>query len=170
MESIRSHKQLRVYKSSMEAAMSIFGVTRGFPREEVYSLTDQIRRSSRSVSANIAEAWRRRRYRAAFINKLNEAECEAAETQTWLEYAFRCQYLDTVRAGELSAMYEGIMRQLVHMQMNADDWLIRERKVQVPPAGQRDVGPEDQNDVEPEDQDDAEPDDQNDAEPEDGSA
>ncbi len=69
----------------MEAAMSIFEMSKSFPKEEIYSLTDQIRRSSRSVPANIAEAWRKRRYKAAFIAKLNDAEGEAAETQTWLE-------------------------------------------------------------------------------------
>ncbi len=73
--------------------MSVFGKTKSFPREETFSLTDQIRRSSRSVCANISEAWRKRRYEAAFISKLSDAETEAAETQVWLEFAVKCGYL-----------------------------------------------------------------------------
>lgn len=79
---ILRHQELLVYKKAIEAAMEIFEVSKSFPKEETYSLTDQIRRSSRSVPANIAEAWRKRRYKAAFISKLNDAEGEAAETQT----------------------------------------------------------------------------------------
>jgi four helix bundle protein len=84
---ILRHQDLIVYRKAVEAAMQIFEISKTFPKEETYSLTDQIRRSSRSVSANIAEAWRKRRYVAAFISKLNDAEGEAAETQTWLEFA-----------------------------------------------------------------------------------
>ena len=83
---ITRHQELEVYKRSVAAAMQIFDLSKSFPKEEIYSLTDQIRRSSRSVSANIAEAWRKRRYEAAFVAKLNDAEGEAAETQTWIEY------------------------------------------------------------------------------------
>lgn len=83
---VRYHWELEVYQLSVETAMRIFELTKSFPREEMYSLTDQIRRSSRSVSGQIAEAWRRRKYEAAFVNKLNESEAEAAETQAWLEY------------------------------------------------------------------------------------
>src|SRR2546421_1539730 len=83
------HQDLLVYRKAFEAAMQIFEISKSFRREEKYSLTDQIRRSSRSVTANIAEAWRKRRYVAAFISKLNDAEGEAGETQTWLEYAIR---------------------------------------------------------------------------------
>jgi four helix bundle protein len=91
---IESHRELEVYQLAFEAAMEIFEVTKSFPREEVYSLTDQIRRSSRSVCVNIAEAWRRRRYKGSFVYRLNDAEAEAAETQTWLEFAVKCNYLD----------------------------------------------------------------------------
>ncbi len=90
---IRSHEELDVYKLAFEAAMRIFEVSKGFPREEVYSLTDQMRRSSRSVCANIAEAWRKRRYEAAFVSKLNDAESELAETQTWICFAVEWGYL-----------------------------------------------------------------------------
>jgi four helix bundle protein len=93
-DKIRSHRELLVYQKAMEAAMHIFELSQRFPSEERYSLTDQIRRSSRSVCANLAEAWRKRRYKGAFISKLSDAESEAAETQTWLEFAVKCAYLD----------------------------------------------------------------------------
>ena len=91
-EKIKRHQDLDLYKKAFEAAMEIFELSKKFPREETYSLTDQIRRSSRSVCANIAEAWRKRRYEAAFVSKLCDSEGEAAETQTWLEFAVRCEY------------------------------------------------------------------------------
>ena len=77
---IKDYRELRVYQLAFESAMQIFELTRAFPREETYSLTDQIRRSSRSVCANIVEAWRKRRYPASFISKLSDADTEAAET------------------------------------------------------------------------------------------
>jgi len=92
-EKIITHGQLEIYRKAFETALVIFELTRKFPREETYSLTDQIRRSSRSVCANLAEAWRKRRYEAAFISKLNDVEAEAAETQTWLEFALACGYI-----------------------------------------------------------------------------
>lgn len=91
---ITRHQELDVYRKSFDAAMSLFEASKGFPKEETYSLTDQIRRSSRSVCANLAEAWRKRRYQAAFVAKLNDSEGEAAETQTWIEFAVACGYLD----------------------------------------------------------------------------
>jgi len=100
-EKILRHQDLLVYKKAIEAAMEIFEVSKSFPKEETYSLTDQIRRSSRSVPANIAEAWRKRRYKAAFISKLNDAEGEAAETQTWLEVSVRCGYVSREAAKTL---------------------------------------------------------------------
>ena len=84
---ILRHQDLEDYKKAFDLAMQIFDISKTFPKEETYSLTDQIRRSSRSVCANLAEAWRKRRYEAAFISKLSDAEGEAAETQTWLEFA-----------------------------------------------------------------------------------
>lgn len=92
-EKIQYHWQLDVYKLSVEAAMDIYELSKSFSRKETYSLTDQVRRSSRAVSGQIAEGWRRRRYQAAFVNKMNEAEGEAAETQVWLEYAIKCSYI-----------------------------------------------------------------------------
>jgi len=87
-EKIQRHIDLEVYQLAYQAAIWIFNLTKKLPIEERYSLTDQIRRSSRSVCANIAEAWRKRRYQAAFINKLNIAEAEAGETQVWLIFVF----------------------------------------------------------------------------------
>lgn len=91
---IRSHSDLDVYRLAFDVAMQVFELSKEFPAEERYSLTDQIRRSSRSVCANLAEAWRKRRYKRAFVLKLSDAEAEAAETQTWIEFAVKCQYLD----------------------------------------------------------------------------
>ena len=93
MSRIKSHLDLDVYKLAFESAMHIFELSKQFPKEETYSLTDQIRRSSRSMCANIAEGWRKRRYEAAFVSKLSDVEAEAAETQTWLDFASACGYL-----------------------------------------------------------------------------
>ncbi|HEY3128454.1 MAG TPA: four helix bundle protein [Acidobacteriota bacterium] len=99
---IQSHRELEVYQLAFETAMRVFELSKSFPKEERYSLTDQIRRSSRSVCANLAEAWRKRRYEGAFLLKLNDAEAEAAETQTWLEFALKCNYLDADTSRQLS--------------------------------------------------------------------
>src|SRR5689334_9639858 len=95
---IRKHTDLDVYNRAFRAAMKIFEQSRKFPREERYSLTDQIRRSSRSICSNLAEAWRKRRYEAAFIAKLGDSEAEAAETQSWIQFAVECQYLPRTTA------------------------------------------------------------------------
>ncbi len=121
---IKYHWQLDVYKLSVEAAMRIFELTKSFPKEETYSLTDQIRRSSRSVSGQIAEGWRRRRYEAAFVNKLNEAEGEAAETQTWLEYSVKCGYVNREEGRALHRKYDQIMGKLVRLIDNPGQWLL----------------------------------------------
>lgn len=103
---ITHHWQLEVYKLSVEAAMRLFDLSKRFPREEMYSLTDQMRRSSRSVSGHVAEGWRRRRYEAAFCDKPNGAEGEAAETQSWIEYAVRCGYMTVKEGRELHRAYD----------------------------------------------------------------
>lgn len=108
----------------MGAAMRIFELTKRFPAEEKYSLVDQVRRSSRSVAANIAEAWRRRRYEASFINKLNISESEATETQTWIEFARRCAYLPADQCDELDQLYDRIIGQLVVMMRDVKNWLL----------------------------------------------
>lgn len=104
--------------------MRIFEINKTFPKEEIYSLTDQIRRSSRSVCSNIAEAWRKRRYQAAFISKLNDSEGEVAETQTWIEFSVRCGYLDKNAGRELFKEYDEIISMLVSMIANPQKWVI----------------------------------------------
>src|SRR5829696_6445062 len=109
MGNIRGYKELRVYQAAMEAAMQIFELTKGFPAEEKFSMVDQIRRSSRSVCANIAEAWRKRRYQAHFVSKLSDSESEAEETRVWLEFASRCGYMPKARADEMDEAYDKII-------------------------------------------------------------
>jgi len=124
-ERINSYKELRVYRNAMDAAMRLFELTKAFPPEEKYSMVDQMRRSSRSVCANLAEAWRKRRYKAAFVAKLNDAESEACETQVWIEFALQCGYLEQASADELDQYYDKIIGQLVTMIGDADKWLIK---------------------------------------------
>jgi four helix bundle protein len=124
MDRIRSHVELDVYRSTFDAAMEIFRVSKSFPREETYSLTDQIQRSSRSVCANIAEAWRKRRYEAAFISKLSDAEAEVAETQVWIEFAVNCEYVDRQQARALYEKYERALGTIVGMINHPETWVI----------------------------------------------
>ena len=121
---IRSHRDLDVFGRAMEAAMSLFELSKGFPSEERFSLTDQARRASRSVCANIAEAWRKRRYGPAFISKLSDAEAEAAETQVWIEFAVKCGYVTPQSARPLYRAYDSILRTLVGMINHPETWLI----------------------------------------------
>ena len=121
---IQSHRELEVYQLAFETAMKKFNLSKKFPADERYALTDQIRRSSRSVASNIAEAWRKRRYEAAFALKLNDAEAEAAETQTWLEYAVECGYLNRAAAPELYEVYNNRLGKLVKMINNPKPWLL----------------------------------------------
>ena len=107
--------------------MRIFEESKGFPGEERYSLTDQIRRSSRSVCASIAEAWRKRLYPNAFVSKLSDADAEAAETQVWLAFAVRCGSLDPLLAAELTETYNRISGKLIKMLTNPDDGTIRNK-------------------------------------------
>ncbi|MEP0929474.1 four helix bundle protein [Leptolyngbya sp. SLC-A1] len=106
-------------------AMEIFEVSKRFPVEERYSLTDQIRRSSRSVCANLGEAWRKRRYQAAFVAKISDCQAEATETQIWLEFAVKCQYLDAETGRNLYRNYDQVLGQLVNMIKNASTWTIQ---------------------------------------------
>jgi four helix bundle protein len=124
-ETIKSHEDLKVYQMSFDAAMKIFELSKKFPVEEKYSLTDQIRRSSRSVCANLAEAWRKRRYEAAFIAKLNDCEAEAAETQTWLKFAAKCEYLQIDEGREIYSTYNQVLGILVTIINNPSPWLIK---------------------------------------------
>lgn len=118
----QTHRDLEVYGKAFDAAVLIFELSQKFPKEETYSLTDQIRRSSRSVCTNVAEAWRKRRYKRAFISKLSDAESEAAETQVWLDFAVRFRYLDTQTVDALYVTYDEIIKTLVGMIRHADSW------------------------------------------------
>lgn len=124
---IRHFRELDVYQLGMESAMKIFQVSKSFPNEEKYSLTDQIRRSSRSTCANIAEGWRKRRYPNAFVSKLSDADSEAAETQVWLEFALNCGYLDQNLFDGLTKAYDNIMGKLVNMIARPEQWRIKSR-------------------------------------------
>ena len=121
---IRSHAELDVYKISFEASMKIFELTKSFPHEEKYSLTNQIRRSARSVCANISEAFRKRKYPKSFISKLSDSEAEAAETQVWLEFALKCGYLEKNEFEKLFNQYDNIIGKLVNMSRRPDQWTI----------------------------------------------
>ncbi len=129
MAHIQSYKELRVYKAAMDAAMRIFEISKGFPVEERYSLTDQIRRASRSVCSNIGECWRKRRYRAAFISKLSDSETEAEETRVWLEISLRCGYISESEADDLAGIYDRILAQLVTMIDRPEQWLVKRRTI-----------------------------------------
>ena len=130
---ITRYWQLEVYKMAKEGRQRIYDVSQKFPKEEMYSLTDQIRRASRSVCSHIAEAWGRRPYQADFVNKLNMAESEALETQSWLENAVECRYVEKDVATELFQLYNRIVGALVSMQISEssrsgtsdDRWVIK---------------------------------------------
>lgn len=117
---IGSARDLKVYKLAFSSAMAIFQLSKKFPAEERYSLTDQIRRSSRSVCSNLAEAWRKRRYSAVFINKLTDAQQEASETQTWLDFCVACEYINQPIFERLDQEYEKVLGMLNSMEMKAD--------------------------------------------------
>jgi four helix bundle protein len=122
---VQKHTDLEVFARSFDVAMKLFECSKSFPREERYSLTDQMRRSSRSVCANVAEAWRKRRYEAAFVSKLSDSESEAAETQVWIQFAVQCGYLDRATAAQLYKEYDHILGQLVTTIHHSQDWIIQ---------------------------------------------
>ena len=124
---INSVRELEVYKLAFDTAMKIFEISKKFPKEETYSLTDQVRRSSRSVCSNLAEGWRKRKYKAVFINKLSDAAQQAAETQTWLEFALVCKYIDKEVFEDLDGKYEHIFAMLFTMEQKADSFVPRNK-------------------------------------------
>jgi four helix bundle protein len=119
---IRSHRELEVYMLSFDTAMKIFEITKRFPKEETYSLTDQIRRSSRSVCSNLAEAFRKRKYPKSFISKLSDSESEAAESQTWLDFSLSCEYITDREHNDLNESYDKILGKLVTMSLHPENW------------------------------------------------
>jgi four helix bundle protein len=119
---VRDYSELQVYRRAFDSASRIFLLSKRFPSEERYSLTDQIRRSSRSVCANIAEAWRKRRYPASFVSKLCDADADAAETEVWLSIAYQCEYLPSDVYDELRDRYKHICAQLTKMMDAPEQW------------------------------------------------
>ena len=119
---VADYKELRVYNLAFDSALEIFELSRSWPSEEKYSLTDQIRRSSRSVCTNMAEAWRKRRYEAAFVSKLSDSDGEAAESEVHLDFALRCGYLHPDKHARLRDQYDHICRQLTKMMDDAASW------------------------------------------------
>ncbi len=122
MGKIVSHKDLIVYQRAFEVAMEIYVLTKSFPKEETYSLIDQVRRSSRSVAANLAEAFRRRHYPKMFISKIIDCESEAAETRVWIQFCVECRYVGKPAADKLNRSYDEILRMLTHMKAHPDQW------------------------------------------------
>ena len=121
---VRSYQDLRVFQGAMDGCIEVFSISKKFPPEERFSLTDQVRRSSRSVCANLAEAWRNRRHKGAFIAKLDDSLGEATETQVWLEIARRCRFLSDAESENLVRVYDKISAQLVSMIQTSEKWLV----------------------------------------------
>lgn len=122
MKIVKSHKELVVFQTAFKVSMEIFFQTKSFPKEEVYSLTSQILRSSRSVTANIAEAFRKRRYEKAFIAKLSDSEAEAGETQVWLDYSLKCGYLTEDIYQKFYQEYDKIIGMIIRMMQHPEKW------------------------------------------------
>src|SRR5436190_9818114 len=108
LEHAKSFKDLRVYQRAREVSRAVFNLSKGFPKEEMYSLTDQIRRAARSIGAQIAEAWGKRRYEKHFVSKLTDADAEQLETQHWVGEALDCEYLSAAAAAQLNSGLEAI--------------------------------------------------------------
>ena len=126
--SAKTFKDLTVYKKAFELAMDIFKVSKGFPKEEIYSLTDQIRRSSRSVCACIGEAYRKRQYEAHFISKSSDADMENTETKVWIDFALECNYISREVYKSWTDKADEIGRLLNHMEMHAEKYLTTHQK------------------------------------------
>jgi len=122
MDKIRTHKDLQVYQLAFQAALEIYQISKSFPQEEKYSLTDQIRRSSRSVCSNTAEAFRKKRYPKSFVAKLSDSEGEAAETQVWLDFSLAFNYIDNEKYALLYDKYDHVLSQLVIMINSPEKW------------------------------------------------
>jgi four helix bundle protein len=118
-----SFYNLIVYKKAFGLAMKIFEISKSFPSEEKYSLTNQIRRSSRSVCANLAESYQRRKYKNHFLSKLNDVESENAETQVWIDFAFNCSYISSEKYQELTAENNEVGKLIWYMMNNSEKFL-----------------------------------------------
>lgn len=124
MAKIATHKDLRVYQAAFSVAMDIYKLSKLFPSEEKFSLTDQVRRSSRSVCANLAEAFRKRRYPKNFVSKLSDCEAEAPETQVWLDFALACEYITQETYNKFYSEYNSIIGMLVKMIAEPEKWSV----------------------------------------------
>ncbi|REC59654.1 four helix bundle protein [Chryseobacterium pennae] len=122
MSTIKFHQDLKVYQKSFEMVQQIYELSKTFPKEELYSLTDQIRRSSRSVTANVSEAWGKRRYEKSFVAKLTDSEGEARETQTWSQFAYACHYINEEQFNNLHNQYNQIIGMLINMINQSEKW------------------------------------------------
>ena len=118
-KTLKHFRDLDVYQKAFRAPMRIYEITKSFPADEKYSLVDQIRRSSRAVCSNLAEAWRKRKYEAVFKNKLTDSMQEASETQSWLEFSLACKYVGEGLFKELDSEYEGVISMINAMEKNA---------------------------------------------------
>ena len=119
---VANHRDLIAYQKAVQLQQAVFETSKAFPKEEMYSLTDQCRRSSRSIGANLAEAWRKRRYEAHFVSKLTDADGENAETEHWLDTALQCGYLDRTSHGALLALSKEVGKLIGTMIQNASSW------------------------------------------------
>ena len=128
MTRVTRHTDLEVYKKAFDVAMTVFELSKAFPKEETYSLTDQVRRSSRSVCTNLAEAWRKRRYENHFVSKLSDSEMEAGETQSWIQFSVACGYLPKDTARSVYRDYDSLTKMLVTMINNPTPWLLKGKK------------------------------------------
>jgi len=124
-QELKGHRNLKVYQLAYKLAMDIYNTSQRFPKEEKYSLTDQMRRSSRSVAANIAEGFRKRQYPKMFVSKLADADGEAAETQVWLDFARDCEYMSPKLQVELTKGYEEVGRMLGAMMSMPEKFMPR---------------------------------------------
>ena len=124
MDKIRSYKDLKVFKLAFEIALEIHEISKSFPKEEKYSLTDQIRRSSRSICANIGEAMRKRRYPKNFVSKLSDSEAELSETEIWLDFALEFNFIDKEKHNSLYDKLEHVSAMLINMSNNPNKWTI----------------------------------------------
>jgi len=129
MSKSKGHRDLIVYQRAFALAMKIFQVTKNFPKEEKYSLVDQVRRSSRSVCSCIAEAYRKRKYQGYFVNKLSDADGENSETIVWLEFSLACGYIAAEEKGELELDAEEVGRMLKSMLKNPEKFLPKEKQI-----------------------------------------
>jgi len=122
MSQVNSFRDLIVYQKAYKLAMEIFEISKSFPKEEKYSLTDQIRRSSRSVTSNIAEAWAKKRYVKSFVNKLTDSLGEEYETEVWLDYSRDTKYITSLMHSELMNEYDEVRKMLISMINHPEKW------------------------------------------------